>query len=173
MRILAALLKYDYGIKNRGESLEKLVFVPAMENAGAEVKTFWLEENGYPNDIEGLQKKLIDSADSINPNYIFFILMRDEIKIETIKKLSEKYATINWFCDDQWRFDNFTKFVAPFLNYSITMDKYSVNKFKDLGCKVIHSQWATNEFIENIDIENINYKYDISFIGGKNFTRVW
>jgi len=31
MKIMAAFLKYDYGIKERGESLEKTVFLPALQ----------------------------------------------------------------------------------------------------------------------------------------------
>jgi len=31
MRIMAAFLKYDYGIKERGGSLEKTAFLPALQ----------------------------------------------------------------------------------------------------------------------------------------------
>lgn len=173
MKIATILLKYDYGIEARGESLEKKAFLPAIKSNADEVAIFWLEENGYPNDVENLQDKLLQFCEKENPDIVFFILMRDEVRVETIKKLSDKYITINWFCDDQWRFETFTKFVAPSLTYSITMDKYSLEKFKQLNCKVIHSQWATMDYQENLNTKNIKYQYDISFIGGKNITREW
>lgn len=173
MKVATIFLRYDYGIEGRGESLEKKVFSPAINENADEVVEFWLEDNGYPNDMEGLQERVLKFCDKENPDIVFFILMKDEIKVDTIKKLSEKYITINWFCDDQWRFETFTKDVAPYLTYSITMDKYSIKKFKNLGCNVIHSQWAAIDYETSIEFEKINYKYDISFIGGKNETREW
>ena len=174
MKIVALLLKYDYGIKERGDSLEKKAFFPALQSISKEVSVFWLEENGFWDDRAQLQKNILEFVRKENPNIVFFILMKDEITIDTIEQLSKKYITINWFCDDQWRFENFTKFIAPKLTYAITTDKFSLSKYKSINCKnVILSQWASFKFIENINFENINYKYDISFIGGKNSTREW
>ena len=174
MKVVSALLKYDYGIKERGESLEKKGFLPALEQAADEVIPFWLEENGYYENRVLLQQNLINFVEAEKPDIVFFILMRDEITIDTIEYLSKKFITINWFCDDQWRFDTFTKYVAPKLTYSITTDKYSLSKYYSIGCKnVILSQWASFDYISNMDIDKIEYKYDISFIGAKNPAREW
>lgn len=173
MKVVTVLLKYDYGIMERGESLEKKFFLPAIESNCEEVKAFWLEENGYLGDRSILQNNIIKFVEKEKPNIVFFTLMKDEVTSETIEKLSRKYITINWFADDQWRFENFTRFIAPKFKYSITMDKYSLNKYKKLNCNVILSQWATFDYIDNIDLDNIKYNYDISFVGGKNITREW
>ena len=101
MKIVTALLKYDYGIESRGESLEKKGFLPAIEKVVDEVMPFWLEDNGFYEDQSLLQKKLIKFVEKEQPDAIFFILMNDEITSETIIHLSKKYITINWFCDDQ------------------------------------------------------------------------
>ncbi|MEN8907404.1 MAG: glycosyltransferase, partial [Clostridiales bacterium] len=78
------------------------------------------------------------------------------------------------FCDDQWRFDTFTKYLAPKLTYSITTDKYSLTKYESLGYKnVILSQWGALEYDQNINFSDIKYKYEISFVGGRNSTREW
>lgn len=173
MKIATIFFKYDYGIEARGEGLEKKVLLPAIQDNCDEVVSFWIEENGYPENVDELQKKVIEFAEKENPDILFFILMSDEIKLETLEMLSKKYITVNWFCDDQWRFESFTKFVAPMLIYSVTMDKYSIEKYKKINCKYILSQWAAMDYIENIEFKNIQYKYDISFIGGKNITREW
>jgi len=174
MKIMTAFLKYDYGIKERGDSLEKTAFLPALQQVSKEVLPFWLEDHGYWEDKKKLQSKILEFAVENNPDIIFFILMRDEVTKETIEHLSKKYITVNWFCDDQWRFENFTKFIAPILTYSITTDKFSLMKYHHLGIKnVILSQWAAGDYIENIDFDKIEYKYDVSFVGGKNTTRAW
>lgn len=174
MKILTAFFKYDYGITARGESLEKHIMFPSLVATGAEVVPFWLEENGYPDNLPELQINLLNYADEINPDIIFFILLRDEINLETLKKLKLKYITINWFCDDQWRFNDFTVKVAPSLSYSITVDKYSLPDYYQIGCRnVLFSQWATNYLAKENEIKKPIYMYDISFVGGRNITREW
>ena len=172
MNILFVALKYDYGKIERGESLEKRAFLPAIILNSTKVETFWLEENGYPNDIDGLQEKLIQFSNKCNPRLIFFILMNNEIKKNTITSLSLKFKTLNWFCDDQWRFENFTKNIAPNFSLSVTVDKYSIPKYKSLNCKVILSQWGTFYYNSNLKFEK-KYLYDISFVGSKNINREW
>jgi len=174
MRIMAAFLKYDYGIKERGDSLEKTAFLPALQQVSSDVLPFWLEDNGYWEDKQKLQNNIMEFAAENKPDIIFFILMRDEVAKKTIEYLSEKYITVNWFCDDQWRFKNFTRSIAPILTYSITTDKFSLLKYHSLGVRnVILSQWAASDYVENIDFDSIEYKYDVSFVGGKNTTRAW
>lgn len=174
LKIVPIFYKYDYGKIERGESIEKLFFLTALKSITNEVIPFWLEDNGFPNDKKELQKKMIDFVNRVNPDIIFFVLIRNEISIETIEYLSKKYITVNWFCDDQWRFETFTKYIAPKFTYSITVDKYSIHKYKSIGySNVILSQWATTKIIKDIDFNNIIYKYDITFIGGKNLVREW
>jgi spore maturation protein CgeB len=171
MRILAPLLRYDYGDPQRGESLEKSAFVPALSSS-AEVYPFWLEDHGYPDDLDGLQHAILNEAERLNPDLIFFILMRNEVRPETIKILGKRWATANWFCDDQWRFDTFTSLVAPLFTYPITVDKYNLPKFHAIGCeKVIFSQWASS-YVPATEVSS-EFDYDVSFVGGRNGVREW
>lgn len=171
MRILAPLLRYDYGKPQRGDSLEKTAFVPAMSSC-TEVYPFWLEEHGFPDDLEGLQQAIILEAERLNPDLLFFILMRDEIRISTLEALGRHWNTANWFCDDQWRFNSFTRFVAPALTYSITVDKFSLPSYLAIGCrKVILSQWAGP--YTPLGKTSSGFDYEVSFIGGRNSSREW
>ena len=174
MKVVFAALKYDYGIKDRGESLEYKAFYPALKRNVEILTPFWLEENGFPADLISLQEKLFKFVENENPDYVFFILMNYEIFPTTLTKLKEKYLTINWFCDDAWRFNGYTRNAAAYFNYSITVDKYSIPKYQENGYKnVILSQWAAFDYVDNIDFHDIRYVYDISFIGAKNPTREW
>jgi spore maturation protein CgeB len=171
MRILAPLLRYDYGDPRRGDSLEKTLFAPAIA-AHSDLHPFWLEDNGFPSDIAGLQKRILAEAERLDPDLVFFILMRDEVRPETIMELGKRRRTANWFADDQWRFESFTKNVAPLLSYPITVDKYSLPKYRALGCKrVILSQWASPW--EPLSEEPEGFEYEVSFIGGRNSVREW
>lgn len=174
MKVVFAALKYDYGIKDRGESLEHKAFYPALKNNVDILVPFWLEDNDFPNDLISLQEKLLQFVENESPDYVFFILMNYEIFPKTLTKIKESSLTINWFCDDAWRFDSYTKNVSAYFNYCITVDKYSISKYLENGYKnVILSQWASFDYVDNIDFQNIKYIYEVSFIGAKNPTREW
>lgn len=172
MKIAPVFLRYDYGKKSRGESLEYVGFYPALNQISDEVYPFWFDE--YLDKKYELQKKLIEFVNMIEPDIVFFILMKDEFSFETLDYLKSKYITINWFCDDQWRFDSFTKYYAPHFTYSVTTDKFALSKYTNINYKnVILSQWASFGYSENLDFESIEYKYDVSFIGGISGYRKW
>lgn len=172
MKIVPVLLRYDYGLKSRGDSLEYRGFYPALKQIATEVSPFWYDE--YLSKKEELQKEVIKFIDKINPEGIFFVLMKDEFTLETLNFLKSRYITLNWFCDDQWRFEDFTKYYAPHFTFSITTDKFALSKYKKMGYEnVILSQWASFGYTENLDFEKIEYRYGVSFVGGSNSYRRW
>ncbi len=173
MKVLFIGLKYDYGQITRGESLEHKAFVPAIMKYSTNFYACWIEEHGFPENIDKLQKNIIDVSFEIQPDLIFFILMNDEIKESTIRLLSKNFKTLNWFCDDQWRFESFSKKISKLLTYVVTVDKYSINKYRQIGVNPIISQWATFDYTENVDFSKIDYTYDVTFIGSKNLSREW
>ncbi|MBU4348993.1 glycosyltransferase [bacterium] len=164
MKIVPVFMRYDYGIKSRGDSGEYRVIYPVLKQITNEVYPFWYDR--YLTKKDELQKRVIQFIDEINPDIIFFILMRDELSFKTLDYLKDKYITINWFCDDQWRFENFTQYYAPHFTYSVTTDKFALKKYRNIGYKnVILSQWASFGFSNNINFKTIKYKYDVSFVG--------
>lgn len=172
MKIVPVFMRYDYGIKSRGDSLEYEGFYPALKQIADEVYPFWYDE--YLTKKDELQKLVIKFIDDVSPDIVFFILMRDEFSFETFEYLKSKYTTINWFCDDQWKFEHFTKYYAPHFTYSVTTDKFALSKYKKIGYNnVILSQWASFGCSENIDFEAIKYKYDVSFVGAIRGYRKW
>lgn len=174
MKIVPVFLRYGYGIESRGDSLEYEGFYPALKQITDDVYPFWYDE--YLDRNEELQKRVIKFVDDVRPDIVFFILMKDEFSFETFDYLKNKYTTLNWFCDDQWRFENFTKYYAPHFTYSVTTDKFALSKYRKIGYKnAILSQWASFGYSENIDfeIEAIKYRYDVSFVGGVSGYRKW
>ncbi len=102
-----------------------------------------------------------------------FILFGDQFYPETLSKLSKCAITVNWFGDDQWRFENFTTKYAPLFKWSVTTDPFALKKYQKLGIKNVHlSQWAAIDDQPAIP-EETRYKFDVSFVGGSNSTRRW
>lgn len=173
MKILYVDMQWDYGKKARGPNqIGEIGFHQVFKKLGHDVVTFYYDE--YLTNPINLQDDLLKSADLHKPDLIFFCLFTDQFKFETLDILKSKYKTMNWFGDDQWRFDSFTSMYAPHFTYCITTDLFSVKKYNNIGIKnVFVSQWAAL----NVDIKNkqpaSDYKYDITFIGGHNANRDW
>ena len=168
-KILFVALKNSYGRKELGEALNKKAHSDMLVMIGYEVENVWLDD--YDTN-EKLQNAILEKANDLNPDMIFFKIFKFEINFKTLEKLREKYFLVNWFGDDQWRFENFTSKYANYFNACITTDKFSIEKYKSISqYNVIRSQHASFENFSNF--ENVNYKFDVSFIGGANPFRKW
>lgn len=168
-KILFIALKYSYGTKELGEALNKKAHSDMLKEVGYEVENVWLDD--YDSSKE-LQETILKKADEFSPDIIFFKIFRYEIQFDTLKELKKKYFLVNWFGDDHWRFDNFTSKYANYFDACITTDKFSIKKYKKIGQKnIIRSQYASFENFNKYD--DIEYKYDVSFIGGASSFRKW
>tara|TARA_A100000172_G_scaffold55597_1_gene35680 strand:+ start:2275 stop:3174 length:900 start_codon:yes stop_codon:yes gene_type:complete len=76
--------------------------------------------------------------------------------------------TFNWFCDDTWRFDNFSKHLCWYFSSCSTPEPSYVDKFKDTGYKnILLGCWHVNSDYYPETKKDI----DISFVGGMNQSR--
>lgn len=172
MKILYADFYYEYGNLSRGLNYIGIDgFEKALGDLGHNVHHFYFDE--YMNDKEDLNRRLLESFDYVRPDLVFFNLYYDIIEVETIKKISLKAISVNWFGDDTFLFERFTKRYAPFFSFCVTTDKYSINKYLAIGQgNVIYSQWPAHAPCSML-IEKLDYKYDVSFVGAKNPPREW
>lgn len=177
MKILYVDLRYDYGIKSRGRNhIGQDGFKHSMEQLGHAVTPFYYDE--YLKNTAQLQIDLLAFTDNVKPDMVFFCLFKDQFDHETLKCLKSKYITVNWFGDDQWRFDEFTKNYANDFTWCITTDLYSLSKYNEIGqSNVVLSQWAAIDALrEKINLDsksNTDYDYDVSFVGGYHPYRAW
>jgi len=166
-KILYIGSKYENSQIENGESLNKKAFYNNFVDLKYDITPIW-----YDDSYEDLQISIINKANEIKPDMIFFILQLNQILKSTLSTLKDNYFIVNWFGDDQWRWNDFTSLYANFFDVCITTDKFSIDKYKQLGQKnIIRSQWASLE--SEIEYKNIEYKYDVSFIGGANTFRKW
>lgn len=169
MKILYVALKYDYGNPQRGFSFEHYNFYDSlkrMNNKENKVIYFPFDEIIQKFGRDKMNAKLSEVVEENKPDLCFFVLFEDEFKKEVIKKITEskKTITFNWFCDDHWRFYNFSKYYAPCFHWISTTDSQAKEKYHKIGYKnVIKTQWACNHFLYRpFDLPKI---YNVSFIG--------
>jgi spore maturation protein CgeB len=163
MKILYISSKNNYGDPQREFFYQVL---RNMDNNKHQVVYFDFDELMNKWGRNRMNEILIETVDKEKPNLCFFFIRRDEIKKETIKEISgrKETTTLNWFADDHWRFDNFSKYWAPCFNWIATTDSQAREKYRKIGYnKAISSQWGFNHFFYKfLDLPKI---YDVSFIG--------
>jgi spore maturation protein CgeB len=165
MKILYVAMADDYGDPARGPSFEDTNFRSALEGMGHELVTFDFMAEKREHGKREMNRRLLAAAEEAGPDLSFFVLFEDEIDQETIQGVSRTGGpTVNWFTDDHWRFDRFSRHFAPAFDWSITTDRDSLPKYQAIGYnRVILSQWACNRYA--YDWTGRELEYDVTFIG--------
>jgi spore maturation protein CgeB len=172
MRILYVAMASDYGDATRGQSYEHTNFHSALCGMGHEVVHFDFMEREANVGRRRMQQELVTVATTCRPDLSFFVLYQNQISPRTIGRVAEATGapTMNWFADDHWRFDNFSRHYAPALNWVVTTDQDAVTRYEALGHSgVILSQWACNRYAyTRVDDE---LRHDVTFVGQPHGTR--
>tara|TARA_Y100000593_G_scaffold94594_1_gene194494 strand:+ start:3929 stop:4864 length:936 start_codon:yes stop_codon:yes gene_type:complete len=98
-------------------------------------------------------KELQELIEHQKPDMLFCIMTGDagycpQEPWDTIKAETEsgRTFTFNWFCDDAWRFDSFSKVACQYFNAVVTTDNpEDVQKYVDIGYNnSIFAPWHAN-----------------------------
>jgi spore maturation protein CgeB len=172
MRVLYVAMANDYGIASRGLSFEETNFRPSLEGMGHEVIPFDFMERAKQDGVATMRRDLIAAAAEASPDVAFFCLFTDEIDAATLTAVGRagKCPTVNWFADDHWRFDNFSRHLAPALDLAVTTDEDSLPKYAAAGIDhVLLSQWACNRYSYSRVADTI--EHEVTFVGQAHGTR--
>ncbi len=173
MKILYVGMRHDYGKPNKGFSFEHYnLYDPLtkMEGGRHEVIYFPFDEILWARGRDGMNEELLAVAEREKPDLCFFVLFEGEIKKDVIKEISRNYPTFNWFTDDHWRFDTYSKYWAPLFGWVATTDSLAPEKYGKIGYKnVIKTQWACNHFVYKPS--PVSEKHELSFIGQATIPR--
>ena len=173
MKLFVALMKYDYGVVERGFSYEYYnIYLPLCDVYGAgNVLLFdYFAEVKKSGKIE-MNKKLKDAIKNEKPDVSLFCLFTYEFDEDTLISLKEFTKTVVYFFDDPWR-QNFVRYWIEYFDYFTTPDFYMWKQYELEGFKnVIYSPFGFNPSIyKTLDLEKI---YDVSFVGAYNPYRRW
>ncbi|MDE2438432.1 MAG: glycosyltransferase, partial [Patescibacteria group bacterium] len=170
MKILYVGMKYDYGDPKRGGySLEHYNFydsLVAMEGGAHEIVYFAFDEVMNAQGKNAMNRELLRVVRQEKPNFCFFVLFNNEIYKETLQEIKEHSGavTYNWFCDDHWRFHNFSKHYTPYFHWVSTTDSAAPEKYHRAGFHhVLKTQWACSDSLYKP--YPLSQQYDVLFIG--------
>jgi spore maturation protein CgeB len=166
MRIVFAALKYDYGLPERGLSFEYYNFYDTLVRMGHEVEYFDFYSLYREVGSVEMTKRLRERIEEVKPDLLFVFLYSDEFDPVLLQRITNEtnVVTFNWFADDHWRFESFSRKWAACFRYVSTTDRTSVPKYHALGYKnVLLTQWGANTALYRKTNEPI--VYDVSFVG--------
>ncbi|HSZ58686.1 MAG TPA: glycosyltransferase [Tepidisphaeraceae bacterium] len=166
MRILYVAQKHDYGKPERGLSFEHWNFSDTLGRIGHELLYFDLGRLLDPGKRAALNQRLLEIVRSEKPDLMFTVLYENELDKNIVRRISFETdtTTFNWFADDHWRFESFSRHWAPCFNWVSTTAGSALPKYGRLGYRnVIKTQWGCNHYLyRKLDVP---LKYDVSFVG--------
>jgi len=173
MKILTVMMKYDYGVEQRGYSYEYYnVHLPLCDVAGENnVLSFDFFAEFNRNGKAAMNKKLKELIKTEKPDISIFCLFEDEFDESVLDEIRSCTKTVAYFFDGPWRQD-FARHWIKHFDYFTTSDYYSLMSYHSEGIKnVIHCPFGYNENIyKKLNVEKI---YDVSFVGGYSGYREW
>jgi spore maturation protein CgeB len=165
MRIVFVAPLYDYGVRDRGYGFEYYNFYEPLVAMGHEVSYFDVFSAPAGDRVSGA---LLEQVDRDQPELLFACLFRDELRRDVVRQITDggKTMTYNWFCDDHWRFDGFTRLWAPCFNFVSTTAKSALAKYEEAEItNVLRTQWAAAT--DRYRPHGLPLRYDVSFVGQK------
>jgi len=172
VKILYVAAKYDYGDPLRGFSFEHQNFYDTLLHTGQEIIYFDFLTEYQQRGKGAMNDRLLDIARVEKPELLFSVLTQEQLDIDVIRYISRHTdtTTFNWFCDDHWRFENFSSRWAPAFNWVSTTAASALPKYHRIGyANVVKTQWACNHFsYRHLDVES---QYDATFVGQPHGSR--
>jgi spore maturation protein CgeB len=166
MKLLYVALRHDYGDPSRGHSFEHETFVPALRSFATEFIYFEIDTLLRVHGFGRMQSLLWDIVQRQQPDVLFCVLFENQLDRAVLRRISTESATVtlNWFCDDHWRFEAFSRHWAPSFNWVATTSREAFHAYQMLpGVHPILTQWATNIGASpRIDADEA---HDVVFIG--------
>jgi len=117
--------------------------------------------------IMAVNQEVIELVRKERPRYVLWVSWRHDILPETLDAMrKEGSIVIGWFFDDEWRFNEYSRWWIPHLDYCVTNAAEAVPKYRALGARVIHTIPNTGVAVD-CDWSKVEAKYDVSFVGSR------
>jgi len=167
MRVLFSAMRWDYGHAERGVSYEYANLYDAMAHMdGVEVELFDFLEAHHRGGPDEVRHGLLEAVGRFRPQLLFTVLYQDQVPMDLLAELRDRpdLLTFNWFCDDHWRFEDFTSRYAPLFNACSTTALSALPKYEAIGMRnVIKTQWACNHNLYRPT--GGSPRFDVTFVG--------
>ena len=171
MKLLYVGLRHDYGDPSRGDSFEHETFVPALRDFADNFIYFELDTMLRSHCYSGMNSALWEIVQNDRPDLLFCVLFENQLDRAVLRRISmeTRTVTVNWFCDDHWRFESFSRHWAPCFNWVATTSREAFRSYQLLdGVRPILTQWAANPIPRPLVLPTMR---DVVFVGQRRPVR--
>jgi hypothetical protein len=111
--------------------------------------------------------RLVEIVRDHRPKYVLWPTMSYEIQPESFQEVRRLGAyVVGWFFDDECRFDDYSRWWIPCMDFVFTGDKRSVARYRSLGATALHLLVTADPLVfRPIPAAD---SYDISFVGSRS-----
>lgn len=165
MRVCMVCLRWDYKDPTAGDSFEFTNLWDSLRRMpGVEAELFGFDEVEATLGRSEMNRALIDRVKEKQPDLVVTVLFEDEFDFETIDQLTAMTTTVNWFTDDHWRFEAFSRHWAQHFTMVVTTDEYALERYRAAGVQNVYlSQWGCNtDLFRPLPVER---DVQVSFVG--------
>jgi spore maturation protein CgeB len=148
VKTLFVALRHDYGDPARGDSFEFESFLPALKRVNSEVVYFAFDALLGELDYFAMNRRLRAVVDDVQPDLMFCILFENQLDRKEVQAVTQTTPTktFNWFCDDHWRYRDFSRYWAGCFDTVGTTSRDAYEWYQRDGFdNVIKTQWAVDE----------------------------
>lgn len=173
MKILVVIMKYDYGVKERGYSFEYInVYKPLCDVYGEENVILYDFLSDYKEKGKKFtNNRIIELCKELKPGISLFCMFKDQIETGTVDRLRNYSPALCYFTDDPWRVEFAHKWIKHFDFFS-TPDYFMYKTYLSEG--INNALYSPFGFNSNIYIKkDLPKKYDVTFVGGFSPYRKW
>ena len=143
-------------------SWEVYSWVKPLESFGQVYCFFYDIEQAFKG-MEGMVNAFVDMVEDLKPDYIFHPAYKEYIPLSVWGNISEKYNTIVFFCDDKWRWEEFSSYYCQYFSHIVTTDPGAIEKYNTERVHAILTQWGANSYYHNPC--KVKKDIDVSFLG--------
>ncbi len=142
-----------------------LYFVQPLSRIFERVFVYDYVERMLDIGVTGANEELVALVRHERPRFVVWTPWEYEMQGSTLEAIRrEGSALIGWFFDDEWRFDEYSKWWIPYLDYCVTNALDAVPKYEALGARVVHTIPNTGTLVKHAWTDPIE-QYDVSFVG--------
>jgi spore maturation protein CgeB len=158
------VLLAGWGCENPQDTYMYQIYYLILKKFFPNLETFDTKKNYFQFGKDKMNNNLLEFIRDKDYDLILFAFEYDEFYPETLEKIRDLYPrtkSVVIICDDDARFDSWSRYIALFFDYVITSQDY-LNEYKKDGIKTFfHLDYNTVK-LEPMNIEKI---YDVTFIG--------
>jgi spore maturation protein CgeB len=146
-RLLAVFGKHAYGDPQRGHGYEYTNFIPAFRRLGYQVTLFDSFARAPYRDFADLNRRFLETLEQVDPDLVFCVLMGYELWSETLQlaRRCSRASLIHWATDDSWKYEQFSRYIAPpFDVYATTYPEAREKAVLDGHENFMLNQWAAD-----------------------------